>query len=112
MLQTVWKHGGVKSWCIEGPVKLCEWETLIESSENGIPIEALKLANMHFDASSGAMLFQVLGRMPELNSLILEDVGIKADTFLFRMLDCPALKVLESVECSSCAAIRHSPSWN
>lgn len=98
VLQTIWKHGGIKSWCIEGQVKLGEWETLIESSQNGIPIEALKLSNMRFDATTGDMLFKMLGRMPELNSLVLEDVGIEADAFLFKMLECPALKLLEAVE--------------
>lgn len=98
VLEAIWKHEGVKSWSIEGPVELHEWETWIKSGQNGIPVEALRLQKMNFDASTGAMLFKVLKLMPKLNSLILDNTGIETGAFLFNMLDCPALDKLKTVE--------------
>lgn len=98
VLKTICEHEGIKSWCIEGPVKVGEWETLNESGKHGLPIASLKLSNMRFDSATGATLFQALGQLPALNSLILENVGFEGSTFLLGMWDCAPLKLLETIE--------------
>ncbi|MDR6535900.1 hypothetical protein [Variovorax soli] len=85
-------HEGMKSLWLLGELGELEWQTLIDAMPADFPAKTLKLSKMCFDHSTGPLLFAALHRMPALDSLFLEGIGVENEDF-FALLSCPALKL-------------------
>lgn len=99
VLLHILKYEDIKSLCIEGPVKERGWKTLAKAMPDSLSVKELTLSGVLMSVSKCELLFHVLSKMHEVETVSLDSVMVKRSVF-FKQLNGPLCSSLTKLKVS------------